>query len=245
MNQLNLTYITSYIQNNIGPEFHDKKIVKLKKLTINDVLQRKNPYMFKAKRTDSAHDFVHAVLDATVSSGEETIFGNFLEKIAIEVCKQVRGGRKSGIKGLDLEFEKGKSKYLISIKSGPNWGNSDQLRHLIKNFKDAKKTLATSGGSKGMNVICIEACCYGKDNNPEKGTHQKLCGHKFWELISANKTLYRDLIKPLGYKAKEKNDEIQSLYTQKLTLFTAEFIEKFCKNGLIDWDKLVIYNSGK
>lgn len=246
MNQLDLAGVVTYIQEKVGPEFHDKKIEKLKKLTINDILKRKNPYLFKAKKTDTANDFVKAVLDATVSSGEETVFGNFLEKIAIVVCKQVWGGRKSTKTGLDLEFEDGHIKYLVSIKSGPNWGNSSQIEALVKKFKEAKKTLATSGGAEGMNIICIEACCYGTDNNPEKGTHQKLCGQRFWELISGgNETLYRDIIEPLGHKAKEKNEELQLLYAQKLNLFTAEFIAKFCDDGLINWDRLVTYNSGK
>lgn len=246
MNPLNLQTIISYIQTNIGPQFHDKKIEKLRKLTINDILRRKNPYLFKAKRTETANDFVRAVLDATVSSGEETVFGNFLEKIAIEVCQQVRSGRKSGVKGLDLEFEVANNKYLISIKSGPNWGNSSQIEALVKKFKDAKRTLATSGGAANMNIICIEACCYGVDNNPEKGTHQKLCGQRFWELISGgNSSLYRDIIDPLGHKAKEKNEELELLYVAKLNTFTAEFVNGFCNDGLIDWDKLVTYNSGK
>lgn len=246
MNPLNLAAVAAYIEQNIGPEFHDKKIDKLQKLTINDILRRKNPYLFKAKKTDTAHDFVKAVLDATASSGEETVFGNFLEKVAIEVCKQVWDGRKSGVKGLDLEFEHGHHKYLISIKSGPNWGNAGQIEALIRKFKEAKKTLATSGGAVGMTIHCVEACCYGIDNNPEKGTHQKLCGQRFWELISGgNESLYRDIIEPLGYKAKEKNEELQELYTQKLNLFTHEFLTNFCVDGFIDWNKLVAYNSGK
>ena len=246
MSQLNLDDVVAYIQANIGPEFHDKKIDKLKKLKIDDIVKRKNPYLFKAKGTDTANDFVKAVLDATVSSGEETMFGNFLEKIAIEVCKQVRGGRKSGVKGLDLEFEEGHTKYLISIKSGPNWGNSSQIEALIKKFNDAKKTLATSGGVAGLTIVCIEACCYGTDNNPEKGTHQKLCGQRFWELISGgNETLYRDIIEPLGHEAKNKNEALALLYTRKLNGFTAEFVTKFCSDGVIDWDKLIAYNSAK
>jgi len=238
--------VANYIQENIGTQFHAKKIAKIRQLALDDVIKRKNPYLFKAKNSNSAHDYVKSILDATVSSGEETTFGNFLENVAVYVCERVYRGRKSGITGIDMEFEDGNKKYLLSIKSGPNWGNAGQIKHLISNFSSAKKTLRTSGGAVGMNIICIEACCYGVDNAPEKGTHIKLCGQRFWELISGGKTnLYRDIIEPLGYLAKERNAEIDRLYSEKLNVFTAAFVERFCDNGVINWDRLIKFNSGK
>lgn len=246
MNKLKLADVAKYIKANIVPEFHDKKLAKLKKLTLEDILSRKNPYLFKAKHANSAHEFVKSVLDATASSGEETVFGNFLETVAIQVAAQVYGGRKSGIKALDLEFEDDGTKYLVSIKSGPNWGNSTQIEALIKKFNDAKKSLATSGGITGKHVVCVEACCYGVDDTPDKGTHLKLCGQRFWEFVSGgNKSLFRDIIEPLGFQAKEKTEELEMLYTAKLNLFTKAFLDNFCDaSGNIDWDKLVIHNSG-
>jgi hypothetical protein len=246
MNRFDLPAIVEFIESNIGPDFHDKKIEKLRALNLEGILKRKNPYLFKAKKTDSAHDLIKAILDATASSGEETVFGNFLEKVAIEVCRQVHGGRKSGIKGLDLEFEEGDTKYLVSIKSGPNWGNSSQIKAMIRAFNEAKKTLVTSGGLKPLSVVCIEACCYGTDVNPEKGTHRRLCGQLFWEFVSGgNVSLYQDIIEPLGHKAKEKNEEIDLLYHAKLNVFVQDFVTRFCNDGVIDWDRLVAYNSGK
>lgn len=246
MNQLNLDDVVKFIHANIGPQFHAKKIDKLKALRLDDVIKRKNPYLFRAKGSNSAHDFVKSVLDATVSSGEETTFGNFLENVAIFVCERVYGGRKSGIVGLDLEFEDADKKYLISIKSGPNWGNAGQIKNLVNNFNTAKKTLATSGGAVGMNIICVEACCYGVDNVIEKGTHIKLCGQRFWELISGgSESLYRDIIEPLGHQAKERNEEIDLLCSEKLNLFTAAFVGRFCDGGLINWGRLIRFNSGK
>lgn len=246
MTPLNLDDIVKYIHENIGPQFHAKKTAKIKKLTLNDVIKRKNPYLFRAKGSNSAHDFIKSVLDATVSSGEETTFGNFLENIAIFVCENVYGGRKSGIVGLDLEFEDGDRKYLVSIKSGPNWGNSDQIKNMVKNFNAAKKTLATSGGAVDMNIVCVEACCYGVDNSPNKGTHDKLCGQRFWELISAGEdSLYRDIIEPLGYLAKERSEEIELLCSEKLNVFTAAFVDRFCDEGIINWERLIRFNSGK
>lgn len=50
---------------------------------LDDIIKRKNPYLFKAKDSPGAHDFITAVLDATVSSDEESTFGNFMERVAI------------------------------------------------------------------------------------------------------------------------------------------------------------------
>ena len=244
MRPIDLPLVKAFIEERIGPDFHQKKLVKLKKLTLDTILKRKNPYLFKAKGAVTANDLIEAVLDATVSSGEETIFGNFLEKIAIFVCKEVYGGKKSSTKGLDLEFQKDGRYYIVSIKSGPNWGNSSQIEKMQSNFSKAKKTLRTSDGIGKAEVVAIEGCCYGKGNTPEKGDYQKLCGQRFWKLMSGRDELYRELIEPLGASAIERNAVLVELRAQKLNLYTKEFLDKFCDNGLINWDKLICYNSG-
>jgi hypothetical protein len=244
MRPIELREVRAFIEENIGPDFHDKKLAKLKSLTIEAVLKRKNPYLFKAKGASTANDLIEAVLDATVSSGEETIFGNFLEKIAIFVCQKAYGGRKSSTTGLDLEFQHDGRYFIVSIKSGPNWGNAGQIKKMETDFSKAKKTLRTSGGIGKAEIVAIEGCCYGKDDAPEKGDYQKLCGQRFWKLMSGREKLYRELIEPLGIHATERNGDLVKLRAQKLNLFTATFIEKFCDDGLINWDKLIQYNSG-
>ncbi|PSW75776.1 hypothetical protein CTT37_17815 [Photobacterium damselae] len=52
--------------------------------------------------TENAGDLIRSIMEATVSSGEETIFGNFMEKIAIFTCQQSLQGRKSSARGIDL-----------------------------------------------------------------------------------------------------------------------------------------------
>lgn len=246
MKAVDLRAVGDYIHTNIGPQYHDKKLARLHALRLEDIVKRKNPYLFRAKGTSSAHEYVSSVLDAALSSGEETSFGNFLEGVAIFVAKEVHQGRKSGIIGIDLEFEIENDKYLVTIKSGPNWGNAAQIKALKGAFETAKRTLATSGGSRNTTVICVEGCCYGVDDVPNKGSHLKLCGQRFWELVSGgNEQIYRDLIVPLGHEAKLRNDAIASLCAQKLNVFTAAFVDTFCDNGAINWDRLVQFNSGK
>ncbi|MGA6624640.1 PmeII family type II restriction endonuclease, partial [Klebsiella sp. K792] len=90
-----------------------KKQEKIRAIKLSDITKRKNPYLFKAKGLTSASDLIKSIMDATVSSGEETVFGNFMEKIAIFTCSQAFGGRKSSAVGIDLEFETESTKYLI------------------------------------------------------------------------------------------------------------------------------------
>jgi hypothetical protein len=49
---------------------------------------------------------------------------------------------------------------------------------------------------------------------------------------------------PLGHKAKEKNEEFEKERAKIVNLFTDEFCDKFCDGGIINWVKLVKFNSG-
>lgn len=242
MNQLKLKDVTQYVEKNIGT-FHKKRIERLDKLKLKTVLKKKNPYLFKAKHMLTASEIVQSIVDAFISSNEETIFGDWLEGLAIFINQKVYAGRKSGIPNIDLEFDKANVRYIINIKSGPNWGNSSQISKMKSDFLTAKRTLRTSN-SKLM-VVSINGCCYGIDNNPDKGDYFKYCGQEFWEFISGNKNLYIDIIEPLGHKSKERNDEFIKSYSKMLNQFTRDFIKDFCKpDGEIDWEKLVKLNSG-
>ena len=241
MRKLNLKDVTQYVEKNIGT-FHLKRIQSLDSLKLSQVLKRKNPYLFKAKYVLTAEQIVRGIVDAHISSNEETIFGDWLEGLAIFINEKVYGGKKSGITGIDLEFDKDGIRYIITIKSGPNWGNSSQIKKMVDDFKTAKRTLRTSNSQ--LVITAVNGCCYGRDNKPDKGDHFKYCGQKFWEFISGDKDLYVEIIEPLGYMAKEKNDDFMKSYAQMINKFTKEFSNQYCDDfGNIDWRKLVEFNS--
>lgn len=241
METLNLKDVVRYVEENIGT-FHQKRIAGLKDLKLKKVLSKKNPYLFKAKYVLTAQDIIKSLTDAFISSQEETIFGDWLEGLAIFVNEKVYKGRKSGIIGIDLEFDKENTRYIVTIKSGPNWGNSSQIAKLVADFKTAKKTLRTSNSQ--LNIVAVNGCCYGRDNQPDKGDYFKYCGQKFWELVSGDTDFYTKIIEPLGHQAKERNDDFMQSYAQMINKFTKEFADTFCKDdGSIDWDKLVRFNS--
>lgn len=241
MKSISTSDVASYVAAHIG-DFHQKRLDSLGQLQLQKILKRKNPYLFKAKNILTASDLVKGLLDAHLSSQEEAIFGTFLEGLAIFVCKKVHGGRKSTAEGIDLEFEQKGMKYIIAIKSGPNWGNSGQIKNMKANFTQAKRILRTNAHTK--NIVAVNGCCYGQDRNPDKGEYFKYCGQTFWGLISGNDDLYTDIIEPLGYHAKERNKEFTEKYSNIINKFTLEFTNLFCtKDGAISWDELVKFNS--
>ncbi len=245
MRKLNLKDVSQYVEENIG-EFHQKRLDKLNSIKLKEVLKSKNPYLFKAKNVTTANEIIQGILNAFLSSSEEGIFGNWLEKLAIYINDYVYKGRKAGIDGIDLDFEKDGNRYLVSIKSGPKWGNDSQIKKLIDHFNTARKRLSTSGAK--LNIICVNGCCYGKSNKKyeykSKGNYYKICGKNFWELISGEPKLFTNLIEPLGHEAEIRNIEFKESYGILVNRLTSEFLVDFCNDKFeIDWDKLVRFNS--
>ena len=243
MKKLNIDDVQQYVENNIGV-FHNKRIESLNRIKLKDVLKRKNPYLFKAKNVLTSEQIIKGIMDAHISSSEEGIFGDWLEGLAIFINSRVFNGWKSGITGIDLEFDKDNIRYIVNIKSGPNWGNSSQIAKMKADFKTAQKALRTSNSR--LMIIAVNGCCYGKDEKPDKGDYYKYCGQKFWYFLSGDEKLYTEIIEPIGYKAKDRNDYYLNSYSQMINRFTKEFTDNFCKKtGEIDWEALVKFNSAE
>jgi hypothetical protein len=239
---LNIQDVKNYVETNIAT-FHKKRIASLTNLKLSDVLKRKNPYLFKAKYVLSASEIVKGIVDAHISSNEETIFGDWLEGLAIFINNKVYGGWKSGIYGVDLEFDKDGIRYLVNIKSGPNWGNASAQAKMVLDFKSAARTLRTS--NSGLRTVFVNGICYGQESVPDRGDYFRYCGQEFWTFVSGDASLYLNIIEPLGYLAKERNEDFLTAYNQMLNKFTLEFSAVFCRtDGSINWEELVKFNSG-
>ncbi|MCA1612907.1 MAG: hypothetical protein LC800_01890 [Acidobacteria bacterium] len=199
------------------------------------------------------------MVDAFLSSQEETKFGNLLEGFAIFVSNRLYGGFKSTLASLDLEFERDDKYYIVGIKSGTSWGNADQIAAMKNDFKAARQALRSRGVTK--EIVAVNGCIYGKDRNPlknknkikGKGTgytdeeadkvYYKYAGQDFWNFISGDDELHREIIKPIDEKAKQKGEDFNKSYNAKVNEMTAEFIRDFTVEGQIDWIKLVDYVS--
>lgn len=239
--------VRQFIQEHVDHEFHAKRRAKISSLKIDTITKRKNPYLFKAKGFLTSDELVSSLLDALLSSGEETSFGDFLEKVAIFTAEQALQGYKSGIKGIDLEFTKDKTRYLVTIKSGPYWANSGQKAALKNNFKTASQILRTSGGLRNGHITCIEGCCYGNSETKIlKDNHYKLCGQDFWTFISnGNKQLYLEILEEIGFETEKNKALLNELVEQKKIQLIQDFKKKYSdSDNKILWDKLLIDTSG-
>lgn len=63
--------------------------------------------------------------------------------------------------------------------------------------------------------------------------------------LAMTNDIHRDIVEPLGHKAKERNEEFFEDYGRILNLFTNQFFQDYCIDGKIDWEKLVKLNSEK
>ena len=242
MRKLNIKKVESFVNENIAT-FHENKLKILKSIKLKKLLKKKNPYLFKAKNITVATDLIRNLLDAYLSSSEEKIFGDFLEDLAVFISGKTCGGRKSVATGIDMEFENTGTLYLVSVKSGPNWGNKSQQDKQEQDFKKAVKVYKQSKHTLAVEPIL--GICYGKTKTSYVRGAIKIVGQNFWYFISESEQLYIDIIEPLGYRAKQHNVKFTRLKGNIVNSFTKEFISDFCKkDGAIDWKKLVEFNSG-
>ena len=105
-------------------QFYGSLLEKIDEIRIEDIMKRKNPYLYRAKAMQNASEIVESVLSATVSSSEETIFGNcFFEPLAIAAS----GGNKALAEGVDIMVhdQEQNTIYAIAVKSGPSVFNAD------------------------------------------------------------------------------------------------------------------------
>ena len=251
MKKLNYKKLNAFIASDVIKPFYDIRLIRLKSAKLSDISKRKNPYLFKAKNIETAGDFAKSILDAFLSSQEETIFGDLMENLAIHVCHEVFHGKKAeeGIyRSVDLIFERDKKTYVVGIKSGPNWGNADQVNTMRKNLRNAKKLFKAAGEKE---IISVNGCMYGRDNSPHKVnknpdlSYYKICGQAFWELISGDDQLYKKLIQPLDKEAKKRDEVFKELYVKKINEMTKDVVDRFYTKDNLDWDKIIDYVSKK
>ena len=242
MKELDIRTVEDYVNDNIV-DFHNRKQKSLEDLKLSKLVS-KNPYLFRAKNVTTAGELIDGFLDAFLSSSEEKLFGDFLENLAVFVAEQTSGGHKSTASGVDLEFFNNSIHYVVSVKSGPNWGNSSQHGKLDQDLRNAVRRVKQT--QPAANVQPVLGICYGKTRTTHTSRgYLKVVGQNFWYLVSENKNLYTDIIEPIGHRAREHNEDFVRERGRLSNLLTKAFIETYCDQfGAIDWLKLVQANSG-
>lgn len=224
-------------------EFYNSLLSKIDTINIKDIIKRKNPYLYRAKAMQSAAEIVESVLSATVSSSEETIFGNcFFEPLAIAAS----GGNKALAEGVDIMVEDKSENtiYAIAVKSGPSVFNADSKKRQEQNFTAARK-LAQQAKSMYEPIIGYS---YGKKRSTGKGKptiYRELAGQDFWAELTGDSDFYLKIIKYMGNKPEMYLEKYRESYSKASNRLIRQFTADFCdEDGSINWDRLVQFNSG-
>lgn len=223
-------------------DFYEHRLQKLNELKLNQTLRKKNPYLFRAAGVQKASEIVESILKAFMSSSEETIFGNcFFEPLAKHVCR----GDYSNRYGMDIAIEDDDSYTVISVKSGPNWGNSSQIAKLEQDFRSSRSRFIQRNTKKQFKALLGH--CYGrkKGEPTAKRSYAIRSGQVFWEILTSDPDFYTKLINSMGDLPYKHRLEYEEAWNKAVNRFQKEFDTNFvCDDGEIDWTKLAQFNSG-
>lgn len=219
-------------------DFYESLIDGIGALDLDTVLKRKNPYLFRAKSPQSASDVIESVLDAYVSSSEETIFGNlFFEPLA----RAASGGRKSISEGVDLELESGSIRHAIAVKSGTAVFNADSKKKQKQNFERAA-ALARQGG---MALSPAIGYAYGAKEQSSRGFALELAGQDFWEYVTGDPDFYKKIVLFMRDEPEVYAKRFAAVKARTLNKLVKEFSDRYVDaEGEIDWESILEFNSG-
>lgn len=158
MKPLSIEHTNAYASDKISI-LHKRKKGLLESQTLSNLLNM-DFYLFKAKSILIASELINRLLDVSISLSEEKLYADFLKDLVIFVASQTCGGHKSTASGVDLEFENKGTHYIVSVKAGPNWGNSSQQSKLAEDLQKAVRRVKQS--QHGKNVQPVLGICYGK-----------------------------------------------------------------------------------
>lgn len=223
-------------------DFYNRRIAKLSTLKLHSTLKRKNPYLFRATGVESANDLVEEILKAYMSSSDEGIFGDaFFEPLA----KLVSKGETSGAEGVDIVIQDATSYKAFAVKSGPSVFNAQSRKRQNTEFQKLQSRLFKL--QKQFDPIVGYA--YGRKNaTKSKGSviFRELAGQAFWEELTGDPDFYLRIIQAMRDKPDQHKAFYRVEWDKAKNRFLRDFTTDFCKkDGSIDWEKLLCFNSGK
>ncbi|MBQ7677123.1 MAG: hypothetical protein IJT32_02700 [Lachnospiraceae bacterium] len=248
MEPINTSYDETEVKKAIAnalENFYSALISKIDSINIKDIMRSKNPYLYRAKSMQTSSEIIESILQAFVSSSEETIFGNcFFEPIAIAASN----GIKSNTEGVDIEiFDPDNNvKYVVAVKSGTSVFNADNKKRQEENFTKAGRALKTSGSK--IRFEAIVGYAYGTKNETGRGKakiYEEVAGEEFWEIITGDRDFYTKIISFMGTLPEKYIDDYKISYAKASNRLIRDFSAEFCNiDGTINWEKLVAFNSG-
>lgn len=239
---MNPDELEALIQNCLD-EFYRRRIENLSKLSLKEVLKRKNPYLMRAIGLRTAAELVEHLLQIHTQASDETIFGDaFVEPIVLAVS----AGKKSSAKGIDIEIEAETYK-AIAVKSGPNVFNSSQTARMNDEFQELQNRLRQYLKQLGKQFDPILGCSYGKrvSSPTTKRRYRIVSGQAFWKEITGDPDFYLKLIRLMRDYPEKQRERYQQEWSKVVNRFTRDLLTEFAdESGSLDWEKIVSFNSG-
>ncbi|MBF8267859.1 MAG: hypothetical protein HW388_1367 [Dehalococcoidia bacterium] len=221
-------------------DFYERRIQTVAQLKLPKVLQRKNPYLFRALGTQKASEIVDRLASDYISASDESLFGDaFFEPIA----RIASGGNVSDAAGVDFVVETENRVTSVAMKSGPNPYNSSQKKRQHDEFLAVRSRLYKM--HKEFDPVLGHG--YGRKNSPNKSQiYRDSSGQVFWQEMTGDPDFYLKLIRLMKDEPAKHREAYQPAWDATINRFTAEFIKDFCfPDGSIDWEKLVQFVSAE
>lgn len=228
---------------------YEKRLEKLLNTDLKRLL-KKNPYLYRSIGLEDPNELVEALLDAFLSSSDETLFGNdFFEPLAYWTAKEasVDGPEKreavtvGSASGTDLAIETNKSYLAIAVKSGTNIFNSQSSKGQSTEFLELKSRLR----KLGKEIRPILGYGYGRHRAKKESKHEKHAGQAFWLLLSNEENFYIRISDTIGKFATQHRQEYLEKYGKTKNRILRELMLNFVEtSGELNWGKIVEYNSG-
>ena len=160
--------------------------IKRKEISFPKLLSKCNPYelVVNCQTVESLVDFI---MGSHKQTSSQTIWGNYLESIAVKVCEKNLNGIKSKEECTDIEWFCDGVKHFRGWKSSPKWCNADQKRAV--NLKETELKNTEDFGSYKV------LTSYGKTTKRiTTNSFVQLSGQEAWEEISNDNELYNKIM---------------------------------------------------
>lgn len=222
-------------------EFYSRRISKLSSLDLKKTLKRKNPYLFRALGMMDAAEIIDRLLSDFMSSSDETIFGDaFFEPLAKDLAK----GSASPTEGVDVVVESRTRYKAIAVKSGPSVFNHQSRQRQNQDFMALQKRMMKVQKQFEAIVGYSYGTKYSLPN--DKKIFTEISGQKFWSELTGDKDAYTKIIEAMQTLPLSHKDEFNQEWAKAKNRFIKQFAHEFCTDeGLINWSKLLEYNSGE
>lgn len=206
--------------------YREKLLLSLTSMVPGEMLPKKNAYMY-ACRTVFLYEFACEIVNAAFASSEETLYGKVFEGLVHAILSVILpdSASKASAEGLDGDIVRNDTRYLLSVKSGRNWGNSSQVKQQEASFKKAKRRIMQD--DKEHKLVTVMVVCYGSAKKLDISyADMKVEGQAAWCFLTGNPNFYTDMVRVMNTGAREFSGQVRLAKEEAVTRMLLE-LQKF------------------